>query len=346
MKVNRENLFKALVSLTPGLASREIIEQSSCIVFTTDGRAMSFNDEVCASRKNPLDGIVGAIKAKPLLDLLSKMTEDDIDVEGGEGELVVKGKGKGRKAGLRMEAMVMLPVSEVDVPESWRPLDPNFAEGVSIVHSCAGTEQTEYVMTCVHIHPEWLEATDRLQIARYLIKTGVEKSMLVRAESLKKIIGYNMTEISETPSWVHFRNPDMLTISIRRDLSPYHDLSPFIEPHGTEPITLPGGLEEAVSKAEIFSTDATSGNHVSVDLRPGWILLEGTGPSGYYKERQEVVYTGSPLRFVIAPKLLVEITKRANDCRVSASRLFIDGGKFLYATSTKVAVAKEESKKE
>lgn len=338
MKVNREGLLKALLSLSPGLASREIIEQSSCIVFTEDGRAMSFNDEICASRRTPLNGIVGAIKAKNLLDLLTKMTEEDIDIEQVPGELLIKGKGKGRKSGLRMEANVLLPVSAVDVPDasSWVELDPNFSEGVSIVHSCAGTEQTEFVTVCVHIHPDWLEATDKLQIARYPIKTGVSRSTLVRAESIRKILGYDMTMINETPSWIHFKNPSGLIISIRRDLSEYYELDQYLKSDGTVPVTLPGGLEEAVAKAEIFSSESSTGNLVSVDLKPGWILIEGTGPSGYYKERQEVVYDGQPFKFAIAPRLLVEISKKSSDCRVSSTRLFIDGGKFLYATSTKV----------
>ncbi len=338
MKVNREGLLKSLLSLSPGLSNVPGTEQSMCIVFTEDGRAMTFEGKVCASRKSMLGSISGSIKAKPLLDLLNKLSEDVIDVDQDDGKLVIKGKGRGKgfKAGITMEAKITLPVEEVEVADDWRPLDPAFSEAVSIVHSCAGTNENEFVLTCVHIHPEWLEATDRDQIARYPLKTGVDKSMLVQAEHLKKILGSELTEISETKSWVHFRNPSGLTISIRRDLSLYPNLTPFINPEGTMPVTLPGGIGEVLGKAEIFSADNSSGNHVSVSLRKAGMLLEGQGPYGFYKEPIEVSYSGPDMDFIIAPKLLLEITKRANECGMSPKRLFVNGGKFQFAVSTRV----------
>src|SRR3990167_7007518 len=338
MRTNREALLKVLESLTPGLATREIIEQSSCLVFMGDGRAATFNDEVCASRQSPLK-IVGAVKAKPLLDLLTKLVEDEIDVEQVNGELKVLGKMK--KAGIRMEAEVMLPVESVEIPETWRPLPTEFSEGVSIVFPCASTEESKFYLTCVHISADFIEASDRLQIARYPVKTGVSESTLVRAQSLRKILGYDMTEIAETPSWVHFRNPAGLVLSIRRYLEDYPDLGRFLTSEGTIPVALPGGLEEVVSKAEIFSCEKAEGNHVLVDIKADRLMIEGTGATGYYKEGKKISYQGPPMRFSIAPKLLVEITKKSNECGVSTNRLYVNGGKFEYITSTKVVEEKK-----
>ena len=187
MRVNREELLKVLQSVSPGLAAKEILEQSSCLVFL-DGKVATFNDEVACSRKSPLD-LTGAVKAKPLLELLGKLAEDDIEVEQSNGELLVKGKR--RKAGVRMEAEVMLPVDAVEEPDEWMKLPAEFSEAVSIVHTCASGEESQFVLTCVHIHPEYLEACDKLQVVRYPLETGVEESTLVRAESLRKIVGYD-----------------------------------------------------------------------------------------------------------------------------------------------------------
>ena len=53
-----------LEAVSPGLATREAIEQSSCFVFK-DGRVMTFNDEVACSIDCEL-GFDGAVAAKPL----------------------------------------------------------------------------------------------------------------------------------------------------------------------------------------------------------------------------------------------------------------------------------------
>lgn len=338
MKVNREEVLKSLISLTPGLASRELIEQSSCFVVTEDGRMMTFNDEVCASRKSSLP-IKGAVKAKLLLDHLSKLPEEVIDMEQVGNSLRIKGKG--RRAEIKMESAVLLPVESVDVPEEWRPLATEFLEAVGMVHSCASTEESAFVLTCVHIHPDYVESSDRFQIARYECETGVEESMLVRAESIQKMLASGMSEICETKSWVHFRNSDGLTISIRRYLETYPVLGKHLNSEGTVPITLPGELEEAVNRAADFSGDnkEAGNNHIllHIDLDKDEMRIKGIGVCGRYEEKKAVAYDGPPIRFLIASVLLTALGKRSKDCRVSAKKFFVDSGKFQYASSTRVA---------
>ena len=80
MRINREELLKALESVTPGLSPKEIQEQTNCIVFH-EGQIITFNDEISCSRESPLGDIEGAVRAIPLLTLLSKLTEEEIQVE-------------------------------------------------------------------------------------------------------------------------------------------------------------------------------------------------------------------------------------------------------------------------
>src|SRR5687768_12406403 len=53
MRVDRENLLRALESVTAGLAHREIIEQSGSFVFK-DGNVITFNDEIACTATSPL----------------------------------------------------------------------------------------------------------------------------------------------------------------------------------------------------------------------------------------------------------------------------------------------------
>jgi len=100
MKIKREVLLKQLEVVSPGLASKEIIEQSSHFVFQ-DGKVITFDDEISCTGNLSLE-VTGAIQGKPLLELLRKLQESEIDITHKDGELIIKGKG--RRAGIRMES--------------------------------------------------------------------------------------------------------------------------------------------------------------------------------------------------------------------------------------------------
>lgn len=333
MRVNREELLNNLEAVQPGLSKREIVEQSSCFVFQ-NGRVMTFNDEIACSHESSVN-LTGAVQAEPLLAILRKLGEEEIDITPGEGEL--RYSGKRREGGVRMEDEVILPIENVEIPKKWRKLPREFSEGVSLVEKCAGKDESAFSVTCVHIYPEWVEAYDNLQVARYHMRTGVKEPILVRRNSIKHIHALDMTEIAETEAWLHFRNPAGLVLSCRRytknELDPGSmlDVSAILDFKG-EPTILPKGLADAAEKAEIFSAENSDGNLVKVELRAGKLRITGRGVSGWYREMKSVHYDGRALSFLIDPKLLVEITSRHNECQITKTRLKVDSSKFVYVS--------------
>jgi DNA polymerase III sliding clamp (beta) subunit (PCNA family) len=328
MLVNREKLLAAFEAVSPGLAARELIEQSSCLVFL-DGKVATFNDEIACSIESPVAGITGAVVAKPLIELLSKLPEEDLDITVEDGKFRVKGKG--RRAEVVMDAEVSLPVGSVETPTTWVKLESDFLEGLSIVQAVAATgKDANFTLTCVHLHPDWLEACDNFQAARYPVKTGISKSCLIRQSAIKNVPSLGMTEMAEGDSWLHFRNAAGLVLSCRRWQEAYENLDAIFQCEG-ETATLPGGLAEAVDKAKIFSSENTENDQVFVKMKDGKLLIRGEGASGKFEEQKSVKFAGD-ISFLISPKLLVEITKRTNECVVGQGRLKIDTGRFLYVS--------------
>ena len=332
MNVVKATFLGELESVDPGLATRETLEQSSCFVFDV-GRVMTFNDEIACSMEVTDLKLQGAIKAKPLIDLLTKLDDETIDVEQKGSELLIKAA-KRRKSGIRMESEVLLPVDAIDKPDIWRDLDPDFNEAVNLVVSCASKEESQFALTCVHIACSFIEACDRFQIARYHLKTGVKQSILIKAESLKKILGFDMTQVAESGAWIHFRNEKGLIISIRRYLDNYMTLDDLLEADESDAVDLPGGLEEVIGRAQIFSGDNAISNNVIVSLKTNQIVITGEGTSGWYKEMKDITYNGPPKKFMMSPNILVEMTKRSNTCKVADNKLIIVGEKFRYSACT------------
>src|ERR1700679_2349375 len=98
VKVNREELLSKLQSVQPGLASREVIQQSSCYC-VTGGYIVTFNEEIACRIPSGLPkDFEGAIQATPLLALLQKLEEEFVTFEINDKELKVTGKR--REAGI------------------------------------------------------------------------------------------------------------------------------------------------------------------------------------------------------------------------------------------------------
>ena len=341
MEINRVELLKQLEAVLPGLSAREIIEQSSCFIFK-DKTVSTFNDEIACSQKSLLN-IEGAVQAMPLISLLRKLKEEILEIDTNDKKSQLLIKGKRRRAGIPMEQDITLPIDGVDNPKKWKDLPSNFADAIAIVQPCAGSNESQFIMTCIHIHNKWIEACDNHQVARYKIKTDINKPTLVRKESLKHIISADMTKFSETKNWIHFKNSVGLVLSCRhfiistdndneeKESYPTDDITKILKMEG-EPLILPKGLKEAVEKAEIFSSENIEGSDVFINLKPGKFKITGKGTSGWFTEIRKSKYKGEPLQFTIPAKLLLEVVRQYNECTVSSNHLKVTGKNFTYVT--------------
>ena len=328
MRFNRIKLLEQLECVTPGISDRDLSEQAACIAFL-DGRAYSYNDEVSCSVACDLE-ITGAVKAKPLLAIMRKLPEDDIEIEQGDGELVIKGKR--RQMGVRMESEVLMPIASLERPKRMKELNPEFCDAIGVVQQCASDNEAFFNVTCVHITPEWVEACDNYQMSRYRVDTGFKGSFLVRRNAVRFVRDLGMTKFGETDSWVHFSNANGLLMSCRRYLDDYPDLAPMTVVEGDR-VMLPKGLADAADKASVFSSDNLEHDEISVRLSSdGKLKIMGQGVNGWYSEVRSVKYQGKDLCFMIPPDLLKYITGEFDSCVVGSGRLMVDGDKFVYVT--------------
>lgn len=331
MLVNKAELLMNLESVQPGLATRETVEQGSCFIFQ-NGKIITYNGEIACRKKLPAGIVIeGAVSAAPLLALLQKLVEEEVDISQTDGALVIKGKG--RKAEIRTDANVVLPVEQVEKPGAWQDLHEDFCAAIGIVSQCSGKDDANgFHLTCVHMHPDYLQACDNFQLARYPIKTPITSSKMVKRENIKHVAQLEMTQMAESDTWVHFRNASGLILSCRQYADEFPNLDSVLAIEDGAPATLPGGLAEAVDKAKIFSSENPQNDSVRVELRTDQLRLRGEGALGNYEERKKIKYDGPDLAFLIAPDLLVKLTKQHSECEVVKGRLKVNGGKFVYVT--------------
>jgi len=341
MRLNREQLLNDLEMVKGGVSPREFIEQSSSFCFR-DGLLMTFNDEVACKKETCLKGITGAVQASSLTAILSKLPDEDLDVEENDkGELEFRGKRK--RFAVTKDAEIFLPIDRVEVPEKWRSLPPEFTEAVGLVKHCVSTNENHFILTCVHLHPEYIEACNNLQLLRVSINTGLKEPVLVRGTSLEHLVHLGMDKIALTSAWIHFKNQTGLIYSCRRYMEEYPPLEALLKVEGHK-IIVPKGLAESTDRAAVFAEDKEGDPLVKVSLKDGMIRIRGEGLTGWYKEVRKTTYKGPPMAFVIAPELLKHISEKYSDARISKDKLKVEGGTWQYVTVLGRPDAKETDK--
>lgn len=337
MNIQREDFLNNLEMVRAGLSPREFIEQSSCIVFQ-GGFAMTFNDEVACRVKVGVD-ITGAVQANALFDILGKLEDTELSIEeNANGELEFIGKRK--KFGITKDAEIFLPIDRVETPDKWKPLPKEFTEAVGLVQHCVSGDESKFLLTCIHLHPEYVEACDNFQIMRVELGMGLKSSVLVRGTSLKDLVTLAMTEVALTKSWIHFRNAAGLIYSCRRYSEDYPVLDTLLKSDG-HPIVIPKGIAKASERAAVFAVDPSGESQVTVTLVPGKIRICGAGATGWYREVAKAAYDGPEMEFMISPTLLKQVSENHSEATISDNKLAVSGGHWKYVTVLSKAKAEK-----
>lgn len=334
--VNREAFLTKLELCQYGLSRREVVDQCSSFIFRNGG-VYSYNDEVSCRAKSLLGKeFTAAVPAFVLMSMLKKFSEEEIRITATDSDITIHGKN--RKSKHRIDKEIFLPIDKIERPTEWRDIHPEFNTAISIVQESASNDPKQQILTSIHVAPNYIEATDSFQIARYQIKTGVSKAFTVRKDSIKNIVGLDMTEIAETPNWVHFKSPVGVTFSCRRYVEPFPDyLGKFLEDDGGIQTVLPKGLSDAAERAQEFSKENADDAAVHIDIREGRIRVRGIGTSGEYEEVKSIKYAGPKVSFRIAPLIFAELVKRHNECAISAVKIRVVGQNYVYCASLEKA---------
>lgn len=334
MIVSRESLLEACSFAAAGLGKQGI---GTCFKFS-NGKVSAFNEDVYASA--PIDiGWEGIVEASRLLGILQKNKDETVDIAWNEkrAKLVLKGSGKTWKSELVVEIHESLGEWEIEEPEEWLTMDPHMLDGIAAVQSAADKGKKSTPMTrCIHITPEFLEATDTNQYARYTVATGFTNNTLALRDGLKTVVPLGATEFAACPSFLHFRNQKGVRVSVRTQIGRYPDLSPLLDGVEDYPeLPLPGGMADALEACDVMLSSDVSDQSVQVTLKPGWLYCETASGGNTHTTRSPLpAYTGEEVEFSVHPKLLGAIVEHGkmiwaplNDIM---SRLVANEGRHTY----------------
>jgi DNA polymerase III sliding clamp (beta) subunit (PCNA family) len=338
MKVSE--LKRAVELVKPGIAKKEIIEQTTCVAFRKD-HLFTFNDEVAVVV--PLNSdITGAVPSDPLYKFLGKLPPDEeIKIEEQENEL--RFSCKRNRAGIRRSEDIKMLIDEwVPEPEEWVELNDKFSDSLRrVLFSCAiGGHKP--ILTCVHITDEFLESCDGFRLTRISCRmepghganADAPMDLRIIGKSLESLPSYSPIQFGFTDNWIHFRNKDKVRYCVRLREAQYPDMDRFMEVQGSL-LEFPD-ISNAIQWASIITDDTIKLDQtVDVILSKGKMTIRGEGPNGWAEESIRMKYSGDDITFMAHPIFLVEMVKLAQKVILGGESIKVEGdeGGFVHVVS-------------
>lgn len=335
MEIQKSKLKKALEIVKPGLANKEIMEQTSSFAFIGD-RVVTYNDEISLS--HPVEGmeIQGAIKAEELYKFLTKVKTEEIELEEKDNQIVLK---NGRaNVGFIVAKEINLPLDEeVAVKGDWKKLPKEFTKALTFTADVCSKDQSDPKLVCVHVNEEgFVEGSDKYRIAQYKMKVKMPvPTTLLPATSAKEIIKMNPTKIASGKGWVHFKNEEDTILSCRIFNEAYVNTAPILKtPKNGIEVTFPEELPEILEKARIFAErKSIIDENVDITLKKKTIVVESKSETGWFKESAPIDYKGDSITFSTTPYLLKDILKDTQSCAIFKDRLKFESDNWIYITA-------------
>lgn len=339
MKTNRKKLLEVLQAVKPGLANKEIIEQTTSFIFTGTN-VLTYNDEISVSHPIDLD-IVGAVQAKELIALLNKSSDEEIELETTESELRVISKKS--KAGIKLQAQTNVADIEaaLGTPVEWEPLPGKFKEALAYAAFSVGKNMTKPLLTCIFVTGTEAFSSDDFRITYCnIFDAEISDGLLIPGTVASDIKNYDVEEYSITDGWVHLRTAAGVVFSFRtlKGEFPAEKIKQIINSVDGDKIKLPSDLDGALERAGIFSSGVevrtANDDRIQAIVRAGVLTIRGEGSSGWFEESSRIRYKGDDLEFEVNPGFFQEILKHTDEMVVGHGMLKFESKEFVHIVRT------------
>jgi DNA polymerase III sliding clamp (beta) subunit (PCNA family) len=331
MKIQKEELRKALEIVKPGLANKEIAEQTSSFAFI-DGFVVTYNDSI--SIRHPIGdlGLNGAIRAEKMYKLLSKIKKDEIEIQIDKTELTIT---TGRaEAKLAIETEITMPILDIKkITKKFQDLPDNFSQNLRFAMQSCSRDMSRPVLTAVHIREDGgLEGSDGFRLARIRGDGMPVADFLLPADSAAQVVKLKPARICLESAWVHFQNEEGTIISSRIFEDDVYPKVDHIFEFAGEELSLPKSIADILDRATIFSSDSDHflDQQVTVQIENNKAIISGECSTGSYKETANIRYEGEKIQFSMTPHLFKDILTETHECVVGEGRIKFTGENWEY----------------
>jgi DNA polymerase III sliding clamp (beta) subunit (PCNA family) len=331
MKIDRKEFLSILALVKPGLARREIVEQSMHFIFTGED-VYTYNDYICISHPLETD-FKCSIKAEEFYKLLQSMPDESIKIDC-DKDMKIKINGKAARAGLTAlkEGQVDKYIQQLDIKsiKKWRRLPDDFIKGAFLCMFSVSKDMTAGALACLSINEDSISSTDNLRISQYAID-GFKGKALLPLQAVVELVKYEVGKYYIADSWIHFKTTDDLVFSIRTMKGDFPKIDNFLQLKGSK-IVLPNEIKEALQLTKIVVEDSVGiiDQKTEISIADNNIVCRGDGNIGWVEQDVKCEYKGKAIKFLINPIFLLEILDKTKEVVVGEGKALFVADKFRH----------------
>lgn len=341
MKINRKELLGILDIVSPGVSNKESnIEQATTFAFFKD-RVVTYNDEISISHPiEGMEGLEGAIEAKILYPLLSKITDETIELTRNKNSEIIIRAGRMR-SGLVLQKDIDLPIDEeIGEIEDWFDAPENLIEALSFVVFAAGKGLDSPILSGVHVSSKgFVEASDGYRIARHDLvgELGINTFVIPSSNISSLAHMGKITHIAEGMGWVHFKTEEETIFSSRVFEEKFPNTTSWTKMDGKK-LVLPESIDDVLNRAMVFaSRKSFLDEEILFSLEKGKFSIIAECDVAWFEEEVDAEYEGGEnFSIRIAPAFLKDILKKTSACWIGTSKIKFNGTGWEYMSLLRV----------
>ena len=334
--MNRLKLVRALELLQPVLTNGGLLDIAGLIVIG-DNQIVAIGEDMMAKVKFPIRLKRCVLPGKEFIDIISKLSTDDITITKAKNSkqeaIIVKG-GKTVAEFNVIDLAQGYPFPEVNIPdENWVDLPSDFGKALEFCSFSMSNDPAIGILQSVHTDGFTMYSCDDYRGTAYKMDSKLPSITIP-----KKVIGFlsknHVAKVCVTESSNIFYKDKQETIFSHRIIDEeYPDITSFFDIKGTA-IEMPKEISDMLSRADILADDAVDGKStIRISIRDGEIVIIGESVKGKVTDPVKTDYKGIDMDFYVPPQHLSRILKETNKVIIGESQLLFTEAKFQHVIS-------------
>ncbi len=338
VKLTQSRFNEMLEFVKSGVASKEVMEQSTHVVF--DSKCMStFNDFVFAAIPLKELDFKAAVPASVLMSIVKKLPDGPITLALKDDKMVVRSAHT--TVQIKSSPEVLLDISEIPSSMEWVTIPADFMDGLRLCETATSKTFSAPILTAIHLTSNYMEGCDNFRAVRITFDEDLfgDNHILLpnKLFSGTGFGGIDFCEYGFAEGWFGLRTKIGETIVCRTyPEADYPDVSMLFEEIEGISIPLPPELRPALERADTIvgvSNNVVQGD-VLVKISGDKLTVHGDGSLGTITER---IRTDKSIKedvsFIVSPIALMDILKRTESAQVGENKILFTSENMVYAAA-------------
>ena len=322
--ISRIELLKAFKTLLPGVDSSNPTTMSDIFIF--DGRwVKTGNNKLSISYPFPSDTeISGGVKARELYKILSKMSDETVEMKNDEGSIIVKDSVTSLTLNLIQDETTDRIINNKKLQRiAWEKIPENFLHSLLLCMFSTSSDQNSGIWNTVYVNGKDMVSTDNVRISWARIKKSMPEFM-IPVSSIVELLKMEPTNYFIDSAWAHFQNENSgVILSARLVIGDYpiDDIKVLFDKEtDSKEYTFPESLSKSLGRVSVLSY---KDGYIALyyDDKNGHLIVKGEREFASIKDKIKIPRGTFPLkkRMHIAPDFLSDILSKTNTFKLAGN---------------------------